>query len=203
MPWESIALRGGRRDSRSSGRHPRSSQTVARRNATLQDRPGWSDSVTTNFLREPSLGNKAAHAAGGQSRQTETQRSARACLRGVPDRGCAGLYLIVQASRLKSWVLRFRFGRKTHKLTPGVVADHEAPASPMRSHSRAEAGADARHREGSTLPLRSGLQGQFCRAGGTASRRGVQPLADLSLRLYAEPTPDHAATNKPRTCCAG
>ena len=43
-----------------------------------------------------------------------------------PDRGCAGLYLIVQPSGLKSWALRFRFGGKTRKLTLGAVADHEA-----------------------------------------------------------------------------
>src|SRR4051812_9966584 len=44
-----------------------------------------------------------------------------------PDRGCAGLYLVVQPSGVKSWALRYRFGGVSKKLTLGAVANHPAP----------------------------------------------------------------------------
>src|SRR5260370_20107781 len=38
--------------------------------------------------------------------------------REIPDSGCRGLYLIVQAvTGAKSWAVRYRFGGKTRKLT--------------------------------------------------------------------------------------
>ena len=40
-----------------------------------------------------------------------------------PDGGCAGLYLIVQASGRKSWALRYRFNGDPRKLTLGAAAD--------------------------------------------------------------------------------
>src|SRR5262249_39233547 len=39
--------------------------------------------------------------------------------REIPDRGCAGLHLIVQPSGHKSWAVRFRYRGQTRKLTLG------------------------------------------------------------------------------------
>jgi hypothetical protein len=47
----------------------------------------------------------------------------------IPDRGCPGLYLVVQSSRAKSWALRYRFKGKSKKLTLGTVADKATPSS--------------------------------------------------------------------------
>jgi integrase len=37
--------------------------------------------------------------------------------REIPDSGCRGLYLVVQPTGRKAWAVRYRFGRKTRKLT--------------------------------------------------------------------------------------
>src|SRR5260370_39837464 len=39
----------------------------------------------------------------------------------IPDRGCNGLYLIVQPSGAKSWAVRYRYGGRTRKLTLGAL----------------------------------------------------------------------------------
>ena len=39
----------------------------------------------------------------------------------TPDRGCAGLYLVVQPSGAKSWAVRYRYNGKPRKLTLGAV----------------------------------------------------------------------------------
>src|SRR5262245_25949915 len=44
--------------------------------------------------------------------------------REIPDRGCAGLHLIVQPSGHKSWAVRFRYRGQTRKLTLGPFLDH-------------------------------------------------------------------------------
>jgi hypothetical protein len=56
----------------------------------------------------------------------------------VPDRACAGLYLVVQPSGAKSWAVRYRRGGKTRKLTLGNVE-----ALPLAAARRAAA--DALH----------------------------------------------------------
>jgi integrase len=49
----------------------------------------------------------------------------------IADRGCKGLYLIVQPSGAKSWAVRYRYQGKPRKLTLGPVAseDQAEPAS--------------------------------------------------------------------------
>jgi integrase len=44
--------------------------------------------------------------------------------REIPDRGCAGLHLIVQPSGHKSWAVRFRYRGQTRKLTLGPFLDN-------------------------------------------------------------------------------
>lgn len=61
-----------------------------------------------------------------------------AARREVPDRACAGLYLVVQPSGAKSWAVRYRRGGKTRKLTLGNVE-----ALPLAAARRAAA--DALH----------------------------------------------------------
>src|SRR6478609_2443996 len=39
----------------------------------------------------------------------------------IPDRGCRGLWLLVQPSGSKSWAVRYRFGGLTRKYTLGPV----------------------------------------------------------------------------------
>jgi len=57
----------------------------------------------------------------------------------IPDRGCPGLYLVVQSSRAKSWALRYRFKGKSKKLTLGTVADKATPAGLTLAAARAGA----------------------------------------------------------------
>ena len=45
----------------------------------------------------------------------------------LPDRGCKGLYLVVQRSGAKSWAVRYRFRGKPRKLTLGPVLEADAP----------------------------------------------------------------------------
>jgi integrase len=115
-----------------------------------------------------------------------------------PDRGCAGLYLIVQPSGLKSWALRFRFGSKTRKLTLGAVADHEAPGltDALTLAGARKAAADARHRvEQGTDPAAQKRAAKANSAALAAHRAadGIKPLADQFLRFYAAPN------TRPRT----
>jgi integrase len=58
----------------------------------------------------------------------------------IPDRGCVGLYLIVQPSGAKSWALRYRFGGVTRKLTLGAATDDDLTLASAR-----RAAAEARH----------------------------------------------------------
>jgi integrase len=44
--------------------------------------------------------------------------------REIPDRGCAGLHLVVQSSGHKSWAVRFRYRGQTRKLTLGSFLDN-------------------------------------------------------------------------------
>jgi hypothetical protein len=78
------------------------------------------------------------------------KRNARGVLvrNEIPDRGCAGLYLLVQPSGQKSWALRYRFNGIPRKLTLGAVADHEAPGltNAFTLAGARKAAADARHR---------------------------------------------------------
>jgi integrase len=62
----------------------------------------------------------------------------------IPDRGCPGLFLIVQPSRAKSWALRYRVGGKSRKLTLGTAADAATPGALTLAAARAAA-AKAQH----------------------------------------------------------
>ena len=48
----------------------------------------------------------------------------------IPDRGCGGLYLVVQPSGAKSWALRYRFNAKPKKLTLGSALTVQADVEP-------------------------------------------------------------------------
>jgi integrase len=50
-----------------------------------------------------------------------TNLRARATRSEIPDGGCRGLYLVVQSSGFKSWVVRYRFRGRPRKLTLGPV----------------------------------------------------------------------------------
>ena len=64
-----------------------------------------------------------------------------------PDRGCTGLYLVVQPSGLKSWALRYRFDGAPRKLSLGGFADHEVPGGDALTLAGArKAAAEARHK---------------------------------------------------------
>ncbi len=63
----------------------------------------------------------------------------------IPDRGCPGLFLIVQPSGAKSWALRYRVGGKSRKLTLGTVAGADGTLGLTLAAARAAA-AQAQHR---------------------------------------------------------
>jgi integrase len=109
-----------------------------------------------------------------------------------PDRGCAGLYLIVQPSGLKSWALRYRFSGDTRKLTLGAVADHEAPGltDAFTLAGARKAAADARHRVEQGIDPAAQKRTAKATALGLAAQRAadnVEALAEQFLRLYAKP----------------
>jgi integrase len=109
-----------------------------------------------------------------------------------PDRGCAGMYLVVQSSGLKSWALRYRFDRKTRKLTLGAVADHEAAAltDALTLAGARKAAAAAKHLVEQGIDPAAQKQAAKANSAALAAQRaadGVEPLADQFLRLYAAP----------------
>jgi integrase len=114
-----------------------------------------------------------------------------------PDRGCAGLYLIVQPSGLKSWALRYRFNGDTRKLTLGAVADHEAPGLTALTLAAArKAAADARHRVEQGIDPAAQKRTAKATSAKLAAQHAadnVATLAEQFLRLYAAPN------TRPRT----
>ncbi len=54
-------------------------------------------------------------------RATEGKHKGELVCSEIPDAGCRGLYLVVQPSGGKSWGVRYRFGKRTRKLTLGAV----------------------------------------------------------------------------------
>jgi integrase len=115
-----------------------------------------------------------------------------------PDRGCAGLYLIVQASGLKSWALRYRFNGITRKLTIGAVAEHEAPEliNAFTLAGARKAAAAARHRVEQGIDPAVEKQAARSASAKLAAQRAadsVEALAEQFLRLYAKPN------TRPRT----
>src|SRR5262249_60561549 len=90
-------------------------------------RPVWPDSVTPNFLRGPLLTTKVLTPLAVKAAKPKRNAGGELVRAEYPDRGCAGMYLVVQSSGLKTWALRDRFDRKTRKLTLRAVADHHAP----------------------------------------------------------------------------
>jgi integrase len=115
----------------------------------------------------------------------------------IPDRGCTGLYLLVQPGGGKSWALRYRFGGKPKKLTLGAVANHETPGLDALTLAGArKAAADARHR--AEQGIDPALQKQAAKATSAklAAQRAtdsVEALAEQFLRLYAK------VSTRPRT----
>jgi integrase len=115
-----------------------------------------------------------------------------------PDRGCAGLYLIVQPSGLKSWALRYRFNGDTRKLTLGADADHEATGltDAFTLAGARKAAADARHRvEQGFDPAAQKRTAKAASAKLAAQHAAdnVETLAEQFLRLYAK------VSTRPRT----
>jgi integrase len=116
----------------------------------------------------------------------------------IPDRGCSGLYLLVQASGSKSWALRYRFRGIPRKLTLGAVADHEAPGltNAFTLAGARKAAADARHRvEQGIDPATERRTAKAASEKVAAARAAdnVAALAEQFLRLYAKPS------TRPRT----
>jgi integrase len=67
--------------------------------------------------------------------RTVKQAKAADKRREIPDRGCAGLYLVVQPTGKKSWALRYRTGGKPAKLTLGPLASEPDAAEPVLGHA--------------------------------------------------------------------
>jgi len=176
----------------------RTSQIVARRNATLQDRPGWPDSVTPNFPGWPLLATKVLTPLAVKAAKPKRNAAGELVRAEYPDRGCAGLYLVVQSSGLKSWALRYRFDRKTRKLTLGAVADHDAPAltDALTLAGARKAAATAKHLVEQGIDPAAQKQATKANSTALAAQRaadGVEPHAEEFLRLYARPN------TRPRT----
>jgi integrase len=115
-----------------------------------------------------------------------------------PDRGCAGLYLVVQPSGLKSWALRYRFRGISKKLTLGAVADHPDPGlvDALTLAGARKAAADARHQiEQGIDPAAQKRMAKATSAKLAAQRAAdnVEALAEQFLRLYAR------VSTRPRT----
>jgi integrase len=115
-----------------------------------------------------------------------------------PDRGCAGLYLVVQPSGLKSWALRYRFRGISKKLTLGAVADHPDPGlvDALTLAGARKAAADARHQiEQGIDPAAQKRMAKATSAKLAAQRAAdnVEALAEQFLRLYAQ------VSTRPRT----
>jgi integrase len=115
-----------------------------------------------------------------------------------PDRGCVGLYLVVQSSGLKSWALRYRFDRKTRKLTLGAVADHDAPGltDALTLAGARKAAAAAKHLVEQGIDPTAQKRTAKATALGLAAQRAadnVEALAEQFLRLYAK------SRTRPRT----
>jgi integrase len=115
-----------------------------------------------------------------------------------PDRGCRGLFLVVQPSGVKSWALRYRFGGISKKLTLGAVADHEAPGliDAFTLAGARKAAADARHRveqgiDPAAQKRTAKAASEKCAAERAADN--VAALAEQFLRLYAK------VSTRPRT----
>jgi integrase len=115
-----------------------------------------------------------------------------------PDRGCAGLYLIVQPSGLKSWALRYRFNGRTRKVTLGAVANDEAPGltDALTLAGARKAAADARHRVEQGIDPAAQKRAATATSAVLAAQRAaddVAALAEQFLRLYAK------VNTRPRT----
>jgi integrase len=104
-----------------------------------------------------------------------------------PDPGCAGLYLIVQPSGVKSWALRYRFGGTPKKLTLGSASD---AAGALTLASARKAAADARSKiEHGTDPAeeRHKAKAEAARRAALHATDSVEALAEQFLALYAKP----------------
>ena len=104
----------------------------------------------------------------------------------IPDGGCAGLYLIVQPSGVKSWALRYRFNGTPKKLTLGR-ADQEGALSLAAAR---KAAVDARHRleQGADPALEK--QTEVAALTQVAALQATDTIAGLTeqfLELYAKP----------------
>ena len=108
-----------------------------------------------------------------------------------PDRGCTGLYLVVQPSGLKSWALRYRFDGAPRKLALGSFADHEVPGGDALTVAGArKAAAEARHKvEQGMDPAAQKRQAKASAARLAVLRTAdsVEALAEQFLSLYAKP----------------
>jgi integrase len=155
-------------------------------------RPVWPDSVTPNFLRGPLLTTKVLTPLAVKAAKPKRNAGGELVRAEYPDRGCAGMYLVVQSSGLKSWALRYRFDRKTRKLTLGAVVDHEAPGltDALTLAGARKAAAAAKHLVDQGIDPAAQKQAAKANSAALATQRaadGVEPLADQFLRLYAAP----------------
>src|SRR5262249_3638886 len=107
------------------------------------------------------------------------------------DRGCTGLYLVVQPSGLKSWALRYRFDGAPRKLALGSFADHEVPGGDALTVAGArKAAAEARHKvEQGMDPAAQKRQAKASAARLAVLRTAgsVEALAEQVLSPYAKP----------------
>jgi hypothetical protein len=108
-----------------------------------------------------------------------------------PDRGCTGLYLVVQPSGLKSWALRYRFDGTPRKLALGGFADHEVPGGDALTLAGArKAAAEARHKVEQGMDPAAQKREAKASAAQLAVLRtadSVEALAEQFLSLYAKP----------------
>src|SRR6266568_1028369 len=69
-----------------------------------------------------------------------TNAKPTAVRREIPDRGCRGLYLVIQPSGRKSWAVRYRVGGKSRKLTlagfPPLAEARKATADALLAVAR-------------------------------------------------------------------
>jgi integrase len=104
----------------------------------------------------------------------------------IPDGGCTGLYLVVQATGVKSWALRYRFNGTPKKLTLGR-ADREGALSLA---SARKAAIDVRHRleQGvDPAPEKQATKAAAKKAAALKAADTVAALGEQFLELYAKP----------------
>jgi integrase len=110
----------------------------------------------------------------------------------IPDRGCKGLYLIVQPSGAKSWAVRYRYGGRTRKLTLGAL-----PALQL-SEARVKAAAALAEVAKGTDPIVSNKAAKQA-AKQAAKRAAIERSGDTVERLTALFLEQHAKTKTRRS----